>query len=542
MMSKNTLLTSLSCIFVLNACAELKSIHRVSNVSGIAQIEYIDAKQRAVLINGIKDNISTTDKGNNNIKDKTTTMQYRMCSEAAPDVFSAFATSLSAKASQNATSLGGSLGLSSAETAATIERTQTINLMRESMYRTCERFLNGAYTTNQMQIQAARDQRAMVAVLAIEQLTGTNNRSATILSPAAQVTMSETSNDLWKEYKESKKLVSDKKVIFEEKEKTHSAAKKHYEGLDENKAIAENGGCSVLESTPESNIAPPQNEGNTAPSANTPTSSGTNATTVVTAGTIVTTTNTPVLAGAANTEASSSEPVKTKQELKTQCLSAKETMTTTETAKNKAKTELDEANEALKQVNELAKLYSPSHMWASTSATNSTHSASGNKSDNCPTCMAKTVENITRMAFDNKTEIIYICLGVLDTKDAHVDTVTKEACRELFTAELGARTAEAKLSEATSIAATAEEKLEESIFTSNTYTDNKFEVFWKKAQQLNRSQGFPKQGVKQLVAPLMTKYPRNKNSFIALLNAKNRTELETAFAGLFDLFKKEISQ
>jgi hypothetical protein len=40
------------------------------------------------------------------------------------------------------------------------------------MYRTCERYLSGAITPDQFAIQAIRDQRMIVSVLAIEQLTG----------------------------------------------------------------------------------------------------------------------------------------------------------------------------------------------------------------------------------------------------------------------------------------------------------------------------------------------------------------------------------
>ncbi|MFM9978797.1 MAG: hypothetical protein ACKVOP_12240 [Sphingomonadaceae bacterium] len=67
------------------------------------------------------------------------------------------------------------------ESGATIERTQTINLLRESLYRTCERYLSGAITQEQMVVQAARDQRTMLGVLAIEQITRTVRPPSTII-------------------------------------------------------------------------------------------------------------------------------------------------------------------------------------------------------------------------------------------------------------------------------------------------------------------------------------------------------------------------
>lgn len=105
---------------------------------------------------------------------------WRICAEAAPDVFSALSASASLEA--DITSRSGKAAAAIAESAGTIERTQTVNLLRESMYRTCERFLSGALTPQQFIVQAARDQRSMVAVLAIEQLTRAARPAATILA------------------------------------------------------------------------------------------------------------------------------------------------------------------------------------------------------------------------------------------------------------------------------------------------------------------------------------------------------------------------
>jgi hypothetical protein len=49
------------------------------------------------------------------------------------------------------------------------------------MYRTCERYLSGALEKSSFVIQAARDQRTMLTVLAIEQLTRTARPPATVL-------------------------------------------------------------------------------------------------------------------------------------------------------------------------------------------------------------------------------------------------------------------------------------------------------------------------------------------------------------------------
>ncbi len=76
------------------------------------------------------------------------------------------------------------------ENASTIARTQTINLLRESFFRTCERFLNDSQMTPEMLVQAARDQRMMVSVLAIEQLTGSVTPPPVRITTTANATVS----------------------------------------------------------------------------------------------------------------------------------------------------------------------------------------------------------------------------------------------------------------------------------------------------------------------------------------------------------------
>jgi hypothetical protein len=111
---------------------------------------------------------------------------WKVCAEAAPDVFSALSTSAAGNLgfSQNGsqTDAQAKAALAIAEAAGTIERTQTINLLRESMYRTCERYLSGAIDSSAFVVQAGRDWRAMIAILAIEQLTRAARPPATLIS------------------------------------------------------------------------------------------------------------------------------------------------------------------------------------------------------------------------------------------------------------------------------------------------------------------------------------------------------------------------
>lgn len=146
-------------------CAELNSIERVNSIPAANDggILTVDAKQRHLIMSRVGED------------------HFRVCAEAAPDVFSALASSGSLTLDA-AGSGSGQGGFSLSETAATIERTQTINMLRESFYRTCERYLSGALTKSQFIIQAARDQRVMTSILAIEQLTGAVRPPSTIIS------------------------------------------------------------------------------------------------------------------------------------------------------------------------------------------------------------------------------------------------------------------------------------------------------------------------------------------------------------------------
>jgi len=169
-------IAALTAVWCLAGCAELNSIHRVDAFYGGPQGRaiFIDAKQRAILNTKVWD------------ADAQRYMQ-RYCSEPPPDAFSAFSTALSGDIAGSG--LDGASPeakaravIAMSETAGTIERTQTVNLLRESLFHTCERFMSGAISPDELIVQSARDQRAMVAVLAIEQLTGAVKAKSTVLS------------------------------------------------------------------------------------------------------------------------------------------------------------------------------------------------------------------------------------------------------------------------------------------------------------------------------------------------------------------------
>ena len=152
------------------------------------------------------------------VKDPEHSGRIKVCAEASPDAMSVFTTALATRGSLGATERAGDAAFGLGQTASTVERTQTINLLRESMYRTCERWLSGALTDDQFLTLAARDHRSMVAVLAIEQLTGVVKPPATIISgPAAQAALaqSETTVELLKTYQEDRKKADEAALAAE---------------------------------------------------------------------------------------------------------------------------------------------------------------------------------------------------------------------------------------------------------------------------------------------------------------------------------------
>lgn len=143
------------------------SIYRQRPVTGVEPVAItVDARQRVLL--------SQVDRKGQGANDP---LFRRFCAEPSPDVFTVLGVSgsgsgnlgLGADKSVNAALQAA---FSSTETGTTIARTQTLNTLREMMFRTCERYLSGAITSDEFPIIAARDQRIMVSILAIEQLTG----------------------------------------------------------------------------------------------------------------------------------------------------------------------------------------------------------------------------------------------------------------------------------------------------------------------------------------------------------------------------------
>jgi hypothetical protein len=142
----------------------------------------LDAKQRLVL---------ATYKGGKSGNRKI------VCAEPSPDAFSASSASAAASTAftfptllpgggQGTTSGSGGIAAATSESAASIGlRTQTIQLLRDGLYRACEAYMNGAIDQHQYNIILLNIDKLMVTLLGIDAIGGTPKAPAVSIVAAA---------------------------------------------------------------------------------------------------------------------------------------------------------------------------------------------------------------------------------------------------------------------------------------------------------------------------------------------------------------------
>ena len=178
----------LALVIVLNGCSgltipERDTVTRPFNPSkGSGRL--IDARQRAIIsvrrdVIGSDGQPLTDDKG-----ERVTDLV--VCAEPSPDVLQATASALGGQISDKALVTLLSFSGSTAENAASIGlRTQTIQLLRDAYFRLCEGYLNDGLDSIAYDILQRRIQSQIVALLAVEQLTGVVKAQQVGLNPSA---------------------------------------------------------------------------------------------------------------------------------------------------------------------------------------------------------------------------------------------------------------------------------------------------------------------------------------------------------------------
>ncbi len=445
---KTTMLST--CSLLLVGCANFNSIHRLNTLRPNGQTELVDAKQRAIF--AVKNTIPsfkdlTEEQTASLIAEFETHPVYRVCAEPAPDVFSIYALAATAEGNvasnpgaasgtPGQTNASGSFTLGVSENGSTIERTQTINLIRESMYRTCERYLSGAITSDTLQIQAARDQRAMVAILAIEQLTGVVKRKPTILTTQAQATLVTANAELIAQQTRETEDLNRKQTEVDEAQSTFNAAKSNFENLN-------NGNCETILNTPAPETMTPEviemQETETTETVTTP--DGTvekvekSETNTVEPNQDVSDTQADAVMEASELELS-----------KTQCQGAKSTMNNAESELASKISARDAAKEKLDVTIELIKQIATTMHSVSSTGTGNGDQGSDPHSESRISTVADAVSEITKAAFSDQSEIVFTCMGVIRNVE-YFDDPRLESCLNIIESQSNANIDKRKLDE-----------------------------------------------------------------------------------------------
>lgn len=174
----------------------------------------VDIKQRAVVASTIREKTEHNQGGHIST---TTRNQTRVCAEPSPDALSAFAAEIAGKVDV--------AGKASAELAAAMQesssfvglRTQSIQLLRDSFYRLCEGYMNGALSKLDYDLLMRRNQKYMVALLGIEQLTGTIRAPTVTINTQGNAEVGPSISKLRDELKAMDKKILDKETTLKAK-------------------------------------------------------------------------------------------------------------------------------------------------------------------------------------------------------------------------------------------------------------------------------------------------------------------------------------
>ena len=182
----------LASLFIAYGCdANFYSVYRDFRTHDHSVL--IDAKQRMIAIN---EGQSEDSKG-------APIPKTFVCAEPSPDALSAMSGAVSTSASYQQVS--AQLAASISEVASSIGlRTQTIQLLRDGMYRICEGYMNGALSEEDFLKTQRRYQIMTAGLMAIESLTGVVTPKQVILRGESQASTGKNIMEAEQNLKDSK--------------------------------------------------------------------------------------------------------------------------------------------------------------------------------------------------------------------------------------------------------------------------------------------------------------------------------------------------
>lgn len=183
-------------VTVISGCASLTHYNKERTAGGNKAF-FVDAKQRGVYsVKKTQGNVSWEG----------------ICAEPAPDAISTLAATLGVDLTLTDK---GKLGVSQsiAESVGTIGiRTAAIEALRDIMYRNCEAYALGGISNIGIETLQRRFQSTMVAILAIEQLTGAVRSPSVILAGASSAGSPDAIVDLTNKTEVARKSLDDAKT------------------------------------------------------------------------------------------------------------------------------------------------------------------------------------------------------------------------------------------------------------------------------------------------------------------------------------------
>lgn len=197
-----------SLVLTLAGCASTNSIYRpFDTINGTGAL--VDMKQRAIVVN----ERMVTESAENASGTPTKYKQRVVCAEPSPDALSAYAAELAGNV-DNPSNIGANFKMASREAAAFVgQRTSSIQILRDSMYRVCENYANGGMEAEHYELMMRRYQRLAVAMMAIEQLTHAASPPPVFLQTTSQLAeprpLSEWRTEIEKTQEEIRKLEAD---------------------------------------------------------------------------------------------------------------------------------------------------------------------------------------------------------------------------------------------------------------------------------------------------------------------------------------------
>lgn len=177
----------------LFGCGNWDAVYRKHNFTD-GDSAITDIKSRAI-ISAVEEYTLPNESGTSN-------KRVRICAEPSPDAITAYAAELAAKVQKGDDTSLGINGAYQGSAGFTGQRTQTVQLLRDQLYRLCEANLNGWLNPREYEMLLSRNQRYTLALMTIENLTDVIRPPAVILETSGSASSPQNIDNIKKKITE----------------------------------------------------------------------------------------------------------------------------------------------------------------------------------------------------------------------------------------------------------------------------------------------------------------------------------------------------